>query len=95
MATPPDDRVFNMFKERYCNNRGVLDRPLNLNKFRKKLAKAFPDLASDLPEILKGWSWQVPQISRRLTMLVWNLCLTLGFVTFFQWSTRAALKIVL
>ncbi|XPS80812.1 hypothetical protein M3J09_012758 [Ascochyta lentis] len=54
MAPPLDPRVLEMLQERYCNEKGVLCFPLNLDKFRKKVAKAFPDLVSRLPEMLES-----------------------------------------
>lgn len=48
-----DPRVLDMLEERYCDRNGVLVHPLNLANCQKKLAKAFPDIASDLPEMLE------------------------------------------
>lgn len=53
MAQPLDPRVHNMLKERYYDSKGVLSIPLNLEKFRKKLAKEFPEIVPKLSEILQ------------------------------------------
>jgi hypothetical protein len=53
MAVPLDSRVQRMLQERYYDGEGVLRMPINLDKFRKKLAKDFPDLGPNLAEILE------------------------------------------
>ncbi|KAJ4313223.1 hypothetical protein N0V94_007044 [Neodidymelliopsis sp. IMI 364377] len=53
MAVPLDLRVQRILQERYYNGEGVLRIPVNLDKFRKKLAKEFPDLEPNLAEILE------------------------------------------
>ena len=53
MALLADPRVLKMLQERHLNKKGVLAYPLNLDNFRKKAAKAYPDIASDLPKMLE------------------------------------------